>query len=445
MEVAAPAPKYEPRACEPAMRRHVWPALGKSRTPGDILYWPRSDQIVPFTHWAVYVGRRALAPCGDRWMVDADERTGEKLPEAVVHLWGAADSSDRDVSANAVVVTNALSEVGGSPYDGCVEYDAKHTPMRPEQILERALLALSKKMYEERFGGYHVLGNNCEHFCAWARYGFQKSHQVEEGLARGLAGGGLILMGPIGAVGGYIAGKLAATEVHKQRKIASNAHDAILWTTEDEGEEVDWVVDCLVDNLETYFKHEESERAAHASGRGDRPRGAVDETHAGNTSSAEHTILAAVQWGSRGEGLDVSGLVADFGKGVSSGLSQVLAAGPTETGATETRDAGGPHGESAGDNRASEPRSNDVAKHPGDIALGDIFTPHGIGNIFGAVLGGVFNVGRAVVGEIAEQHSRHQKKLERQRTECIARGEGEGGGGASGVTIEELPDAEASS
>jgi hypothetical protein len=245
-------------------------------------------------------------------------------------------------------------------------------------------------------------------------------------------------MGPIGAVGGYIAGHLAATEVHKQRKIASNAHDAILWTTEDEGEEVDWVVDCLVDNLETYFKHVESERAAHASGRGDRPRGAVDETHAGDASSAGHTILAAVQWGSRGGGLDVSGMVANFGKGVSSGLSQVLAAGPTEAGATETRDAGGPHGESAADNRASEPRSNDVAKHVGDIA-------HGVGNIFGAVLGGVFNVGRAVLGEIAEQHSRHQKKLERQRTERIARGEGEGGGGASGVTIEELPDAEASS
>ena len=93
--------------------------------------------------------------------------------------------------------------------------------------------------------------------------------------------------------------------------------------------------------------------------------------------------------------------------------------------------------------RASRART--TSRSTGDIALGDIFTPHGIGNIFGAVLGGVFNVGRAVVGEIAEQHSRHQKKLERQRTERIARGEGEGGGGASGVTIEELPDAEASS
>jgi hypothetical protein len=65
------------------------------------------------------------------------------------------------------VVHTALSEVGGSPYDGNLQFDPRHTPMRQEQILERVLVALHRKVYEEQFGSYHVLGNNCEHFCTW--------------------------------------------------------------------------------------------------------------------------------------------------------------------------------------------------------------------------------------------------------------------------------------
>ena len=157
----------EIREHERELRRHLWPAFGKERTPGDILFWPRTDQIVNFTHWAVYVGRRKLSPDGGSWMVGRCGVTGEELPEAVVHLWGAADSSTRDISSDAVVVHTTLQEVGGSAYDGNLRYDHKHTPMRPEQILERVLVALDRKVYEERFGGYHVLGNNCEHFCTW--------------------------------------------------------------------------------------------------------------------------------------------------------------------------------------------------------------------------------------------------------------------------------------
>ena len=150
MTEPAPLPVIERRECEPPLGRNIWPAFGKPRVPGDILYWPRSDQIVPFTHWAVYVGRRKLSPCGTRWMVDTCEVTGETLPEAVVHLWGAPDAADRDMSSTAVVVHNRLDEVGGTPYDGNICYDKQHTPRRPEQILHRVLHALGHNLYEDK-------------------------------------------------------------------------------------------------------------------------------------------------------------------------------------------------------------------------------------------------------------------------------------------------------
>ena len=82
---------------QPPLGKHLWPAFGKEKVPGDILFWPRDDQKVlgipiKFTHWAVYVGRRRLASCHTRWMLNTCEETGDELPESVVHLWGAADS-----------------------------------------------------------------------------------------------------------------------------------------------------------------------------------------------------------------------------------------------------------------------------------------------------------------------------------------------------------------
>jgi len=132
---------------QPPLGKHLWPAFGKPRVPGDILFWPRDDQRVlgipiKFTHWAVYVGRRKLARCCTRWEVELCETTGSVIPESVVHLWGAADSNTRDTSADAVVVHNRLDELGGVPYDGNLEYDKRHTPRRPEQILRRVLVSL---------------------------------------------------------------------------------------------------------------------------------------------------------------------------------------------------------------------------------------------------------------------------------------------------------------
>ena len=83
-----------------------------------------------------------------------------------------------------------------------------------------------------------------------------------------------------------------------------------------------------------------------------------------------------------------------------------------------------------------------------------------LGNLFGAVLGGVLSVGGAVVSEIAEAHEKHRnKRMERERMEAQSaalRGEresaaGDGGGvdnlsshpiRPSTVTITEMSDSD---
>ena len=82
-----------------------------------------------------------------------------------------------------------------------------------------------------------------------------------------------------------------------------------------------------------------------------------------------------------------------------------------------------------------------------------------LGNLFGAVLGGVLSVGGAVVSEIAEAHEKHRnKRMERERMEAQSaasrgeRGSAAGGGGSdnlsshpirpSTVTITEMSDSD---
>jgi len=83
--------------------RIEWPRPNKTKQPGDILYWPRTDQPIAYTHWAVYIGRRK--PMGNKFVEN------ESFPEAVVHLWGEADAKDRSMSNDAAVIYSELSEV----------------------------------------------------------------------------------------------------------------------------------------------------------------------------------------------------------------------------------------------------------------------------------------------------------------------------------------------
>ena len=262
--------------------RIEWPRPNKTKQPGDILFWPRTDQPIAYTHWAVYIGRRK--PMGNKFVEN------ESFPEAVVHLWGAADAKDRSMSKDAAVIYSELSEVNCEkdaprPFCGNYKYDSLYTPMRPSQILHRTFVALEHKFYENEFGGYSVTLNNCEHFATWARYGFQHSSQVGDVLTAGLSALGA-LGGPLGLAFGYIAGKLVQDEYRKTGRHKNNQLDEAirssyrneekqmkLGTTakDKEGEfstiyeildeeathdfsdekEVDWTVDCLLDYVET--------------------------------------------------------------------------------------------------------------------------------------------------------------------------------------------------
>ena len=288
---------------QPPLGKHLWPAFGKPRVPGDILFWPRDDQRVlgipiKFTHWAVYVGRRKLAPCRTRWMVGVCETTGDVIPESVVHLWGAADAAARDTSADAVVVLNRLSELGGAPYDGNLAYDDAHTPRRPEQILSRVLVSLGeKKTYETRFGSYHVLGNNCEHFATWCRYGVNRSDQIGDAVKFIGAGLGAVGLGAPGAlIGGYAANELIRSTYKTRLDETARSEFLLFENTDgcefaDDDAETDWVVERLIASTEEFEWIRESERVAHASGRAHLPRGApdLDRTPVGPTTSHPET------------------------------------------------------------------------------------------------------------------------------------------------------------
>ncbi|CAL6347443.1 unnamed protein product [Bathycoccus prasinos] len=247
--------------------RIEWPRPNKTKQPGDILFWPRTDQPIAYTHWAVYIGRRK--PMGNKFVEN------ESFPEAVVHLWGAADAKDRSMSKDAAVIYSELSEVNCEkdaprPFCGNYKYDSLYTPMRPSQILHRTFVALEHKFYEKRIR---------RHFATWARYGFQHSSQVGDVLTTGLSALGTFMMGPPGLALGYIAGNLVQDETRKARRHKNNQLDEAIRSNEtrnDSGgqrrrilddirnsrrrghsrlfgreKEVDWTVDCLLDYVET--------------------------------------------------------------------------------------------------------------------------------------------------------------------------------------------------
>ena len=410
--------KMERRDCEPMLLRHVWPALGKRRTPGDILYWPRDDQLVPFTHWAVYIGRRKLAPHGQSWMVDTCEVTGAELPEAVVHLWGAADSSTRDMSSDAVVVYNRVDEVGGTPYDGNLKYDAAHTPMKPDHILERCLKALGHKVYEERFGGYHVLGNNCEHFATWARYGWNQSDQVFKGAMLGAAGLSFINPG-LGALAMGVTTMLNKEISSLRRTQSNNFKDH----AEDADEEVDWVVDSLVRNTEDHFKALDEETRAYAERREHLPRGATMLPEEEAEEERKRTLL---HFDSRTSRLNVAGWDIKFG-------GERVEEGDENEALKE---------ENAPEETTSRSHSERPARRHDRDPVEDLKgIATGVGSLAASLFGGMLKVGGALASEIASQHNAHQEKLRlvREREDAEARERGEIAPPA-GVVIEEIAD-----
>ena len=459
---------------QPPLGKHLWPAFGKPRVPGDILFWPRDDQRVlgipiKFTHWAVYVGRRKLAPCRTRWMVGVCETTGDVIPESVVHLWGAADAAARDTSADAVVVLNRLSELGGAPYDGNLAYDDAHTPRRPEQILSRVLVSLGeKKTYETRFGSYHVLGNNCEHFATWCRYGVNRSDQIGDAVKFIGAGLGAVGLGAPGAlIGGYAANELIRSTYKTRLDETARSEFLLFENTDgcefaDDDAETDWVVERLIASTEEFEWIRESERVAHASGRAHLPRGApdLDRTPVGPTTSHTETREFVrdqphVTQNERRTAADarttevfsvdslgnVGGLLGEGLRAFGEGLREVMRDGgeeATPTGRANPEAKSGDDENSKSSERASssdessagesssratrekeEPSSSssrDRGRRPEDGGaepLKDAVA--GVGSLFGAMLGGVLNLGGALASEVASQHENHRRRVEKER------------------------------
>ena len=467
---------------QPSLGKHLWPAFGKPRVPGDVLFWPRDDQRVlgipiKFTHWAVYVGRRKLAPCGTRWMVDVCETTGEAIPESVVHLWGAADSATRDTSADAVVVHNRLDELGGVPYDGNLEYDKHHTPRRPEQILHRVLVSLgTQKVYETRFGKYHVVGNNCEHFATWSRYGVNRSDQIGDAVKYIGVGLGAVGLGAPGALlGGYAANSFVHSTLLARRNQGVEMEASLFENTDgcefaDDDREVDWVVECLVRGVEEREKREDAERAAHASGRAHLPRsaprssestrserssdavrvaGVALRTDAPETAGSLFERMAALRADAAREhdderremfSVDSMGNVGGvFGEGLRAfgeGFRDVMRDGeatPDERGAAA--DARRGEDESSGES-SSRGREESLARD--DEPLKNVVS--GVGSLFGTMLGNVLKVGGALVSEVASQHENHRRRVERN-TPSAGR---VGGGGDAATTASAAPRAPSS-
>ena len=469
---------------QPPLGKHLWPAFGKPRVPGDILFWPRDDQRVlgipiKFTHWAVYVGRRKLAPCRTRWMVGVCETTGDVLPESVVHLWGAADSAARDTSADAVVVHNRLSELGGAPYDGNLAYDDAHTPRRPEQILRRVLVSLgAQKTYETRFGKYHVVGNNCEHFATWCRYGVNRSDQIGDAVKFIGAGLGAVGLGAPGAlIGGYAANELIRS-TYKTRLDETWRNEFLLFENTDGCEfanddaETDWVVECLIRSTEEFEWRGKAERVAHASGRAHLPRAHspdLDRTQSSATASHtesrvfdrdvthvtqnERRTAAAAKsakkkrdeneerttevfsvdslgnvGGLLGEGLrafgeGLRGVMRDGGEEATpAGRANPEARGDDENSGSSERASSSESSADASSSRATKEKeepssSRDRGRRPEDGGaepLKDAVA--GVGSLFGAMLGGVLKVGGALASEVANQHENHRRRVEKERS-----------------------------
>ncbi|XP_046337443.2 phospholipase A and acyltransferase 3-like [Haliotis rufescens] len=134
-----------------------------------------------YSHWALFIGNNEvihLSGEDDDGLGDVDRKhiftiSGVTFDKAIVrrdNFW--------DVVGDDMVYKNNSK-------------DSKWKPLRPSQIVERALSKVGRV-------GYNLIFSNCEHFVSWCRYNMERSDQVES-YATGLAVGGAIAAA-VGAV-----------------------------------------------------------------------------------------------------------------------------------------------------------------------------------------------------------------------------------------------------
>ena len=278
--------------------------------------------------------------------------------------------------------------------------------------------------------------------------------------------GALFGGGAPGAIaGGYISSKFIQ-HTHKMRRQESLERERAHFDgdgSEDVDGEVDWVVECLVRHVEDAEAHAATEREAHASGRAHLPRGGITLEEAaeaveaatghrdggaqeveifsmdshGNVGGHVGHFFNAVLDGMRGDDApdqnatrdgapdDVQADAEANEKEIGDANGTVPRASASATGATTSTSA----------SASAPPRSDRREREPGD-QVRDVVA--GVGNVFGALLGGMIKVGGAVVSEIGREHERHRERLRAANGEAEAAPRIEGGARGRGVVIEEM-------
>ena len=283
--------------------------------------------------------------------------------------------------------------------------------------------------------------------------------------------GGLFGGAPGVLAGGYISTKLI-DGLHKSRRQESLERERAHFDgdgSEDVDGEVDWVVECLVRHVEDAEAHAATEREAHATGRAHRPRGGIlPEDAAEAEGGAGEGADGGADGGARRRSVEifsldshgnVGGHVGHFFNAVLDGMrgndapdqnatrdgvpDDVQA--DAEANEKENGDANGtvprPSASatgattSASASASAPPRSDRREREPGD-QVRDVVA--GVGNVFGALLGGMIKVGGAVVSEIGREHERHRERLRAANGEAEAAARIEGVARGRGVIIEEM-------
>lgn len=289
--------------------------------------------------------------------------------------------------------------------------------------------------------------------------------------------GALFGGGAPGAIaGGYISSKFIQ-HTHKMRRQESLERERAHFDgdgSEDVDGEVDWVVECLVRHVEDAEAHAATEREAHATGRAHRPRGGIMPEDAVEAAAGRHDGGAGegaqegADGGARRRSVEifsldshgnVGGHVGHFFNAVLDGMrgDDAPDQNATRDGAPddvqadaeanekENGDANGtvprPSASapgattSASASASAPPRSDRREREPGD-QVRDVVA--GVGNVFGALLGGMIKVGGAVVSEIGREHERHRERLRAANGGAEAAPRIEGGARGRGVVIEEM-------
>lgn len=285
--------------------------------------------------------------------------------------------------------------------------------------------------------------------------------------------GALFGGGAPGAIaGGYISSKFIQ-HTHKMRRQESLERERAHFDgdgSEDVDGEVDWVVECLVRHVEDAEAHAATEREAHATGRAHRPRGGIlpeDATEAkgvagegagegaeggarrrsveifsldshGNVGGHVGHFFNAVLDGMRGDDAPSQNATMDGAPDDGDDVEADAEANEKENGdanGTVPRPSASVTGATTSASAPAPPRSDRREREPGD-QVRDVVA--GVGNVFGALLGGMIKVGGAVVSEIGREHERHRERLRAANGEAEAAPRIEGVARGRGVVIEEM-------